>query len=92
MNRRQAILGSIAAAFTGPGLVASVEVAELRAAFDRVMEAYNKHTHYIGVAGPTSPWSPIYGYPMVEAVLAVQMESERSRRPARLETGATRKG
>jgi hypothetical protein len=56
MNRRQAIFGSIAAAFTGPTLVQQVELMELRKLMKEFVDAFNKHTHFVpGGVGPTEP-------------------------------------
>lgn len=55
LNRRQAIFGSIAAVFTGPTLVESVRVEEIRRNIAHLVEVLNKHTHTTGVPGPTSP-------------------------------------
>lgn len=55
ISRRQAIFGSIAAAFAGPGLVASVEAAELRAEMEPLIKWFNEHQHQVCVGGPTSP-------------------------------------
>lgn len=56
VSRRQAIFGSIATAFAGPGLVASVEAAELRAKMEPLLKWLNEHQHHVtGIFGPTSP-------------------------------------